>query len=145
MKMGRIKKGLRQRRLNLKKARERRNEEEILLQTIFPSSSSTESQPPHTTSARMSPPPTPSTSSAKRKSLLKKEADIPVAKQESIFVKKQSLEELASNVCCPECFEMMKWVFTRKHADSSFRIVCTKCAYVAKENVHDHKTKEKGM
>ncbi len=74
-----------------------------------------------------------------------KEADIPVTKQESIFVKKQSLEELASNVCCPECFEMMKCVFTRKHADSSFRIVCTKCAYVAKDNVHDHKTNEKGM
>lgn len=135
--MARIKKGVKQSRLNLKAAREKKKKQTPSVDARVTTSS--ESPPP--------PPPSmsPSPSSVKRKNLLTKESDIPVVTQENVFLKKQSLEELASNVCCPECFEKMKCIFTRKHADSSFKIVCTKCSYIAKDTAEDHKSKEKGI
>lgn len=139
--MTRIKKGVKQSRLNLKAAREKKKKQTPSVDARVTSS---ESPPPPS----VSPPPpslSPSPSSVKRKNLLTKESDIPVVTQENVLVKKQSLEELASNVCCPECFENMKCIFTRKHADSSFKIVCTKCSYIAKDTAEDHKSKEKGI
>lgn len=65
--------------------------------------------------------------------------------EENVFVKKQCLEELASNVWCPNCFEKMKCIFKRQHANSSFKVVYRKCKYVAKSTTEDDKSKKKGL
>lgn len=91
------------------------------------------SHPPSTPSSTIAPTQTP-TSAVLRKLDIPKENKEPID-TEILSMRRNHLEEIASNVACPECFQRsIHSVIVKRRGDTIIKMYCLKCRYIVFDN-----------